>query len=170
MRNLLLVLALAPALLAESAAGLKWNAPEGWKDEGSRQMRAATYSVPIAPGDREPAECAAYFFGQSGGGSVQANIDRWKAQFQRNGQPAEAKIEKRTVHGLTVTTVESSGDYTGMGGPMAQQKTAVHNYHLLGAIVEGPGGNIFVKLTGPARTVEANRKQFDMLLASFQKE
>jgi hypothetical protein len=69
-----------------------------------------------------------------------------------------------------VTTIESSGDYTGMGGPMGQQKTIGHDYRMLGAIVEGPGGNIFVKLTGPSKTVEANRQQFDLLLASFQKD
>jgi hypothetical protein len=170
MHKWLLVLALGPALLAESAAGLKWTAPPGWKNEGSRPMRAATYSIPTAPGDHENAECAAYFFGQGSGGGVQANIDRWKGQFQRGGQPAEAKVGKRTIHGLTVTTIESSGDYTGMGGPMTQQKTIAHDYRLLGAIVEGPGGNIFVKLTGPSRTVEANRQQFELLLASFQKE
>ena len=164
MRNWLLVLALAPVLLAESAAGLKWIAPQGWKNEAARPMRAATYSIPMAPGDTGNAECAAYFFGAGSGGGVQANIDRWKGQFQRNGQPAEAKVDKRTIHGLAVTTIETSGDYTGM------QASAVHNYRLLGAIVEGPGGNIFVKMTGPAKTVEANRKQFEALLASFQKE
>ena len=51
-----------------------------------------------------------------------------------------------------------------------QQQSAVHNYRLLGAIVEGPGGNVFIKFTGPGKTVEANRKAFDALLASFQKE
>jgi hypothetical protein len=167
---LILFLALGTTLLAQPAAGLKWSAPQGWKAEGARPMRAATYGVPAAPGDHDPAECAVYFFGQGSGGSIQANLDRWKGQFQRAGQPADAKIDKRTVHGLTVTTIETSGDYSGMGGPMAQQASVAHNYRLLGAIVEGPGGNIFVKFTGPAKTVEANRKQFDQLLASFQKE
>ena len=81
-----------------------------------------------------------------------------------------AKVDKRTIHGLTVTTIESSGDYTGMGGPNVQTPAAVHNFRLLGAIVEGPGGNVFIKFTGPDKTVEANRKQFESLLSSFQKE
>jgi hypothetical protein len=170
MRTCIAILSLAPLLLAESAAGLKWTTPQGWKTEAARPMRAATYSIPSAPGDHEIAECAAYFFGQGSGGSIQANIDRWKGQFQRAGQPSDAKVDKRTIHGLAVTTIESSGDYTGMGGPMTPQKTTAHNYRLLGAIVEGPGGNIFIKLTGPSKTVEANRKQFAALLASFQKE
>lgn len=170
MRTWVLALTLASALLAESVAGLKWTAPQGWKSEGPRQMRAATYTVPLASGEQGTAECAVYFFGMGGGGSIQANIDRWRGQFQRNGKEAESKVDKRSIHGLTVTTIESSGEYTGMGGPNVQTPTAVHNYRLLGAIVEGPGGNVFIKFTGPDKTVEANRKQFEALLSSFQKE
>jgi hypothetical protein len=44
----------------------------------------------------------------------------------------------------------------------------VPGYRLLGAIVEGPGGNLFFKLTGPAQTIAANQKNFDQLLASIQ--
>ena len=78
MRTWVLTLTLTSALLAESVAGLKWTAPHGWKSEGPRQMRAATYSVPLASGDQGTAECAVYFFGMGGGGSIQANIDRWQ--------------------------------------------------------------------------------------------
>jgi hypothetical protein len=56
-----------------------------------------------------------------------------------------------------------------MGGPMAPSK-AVPGYRLLGAIVEGSGGNVFVKFAGPAKTVGANQAKFDQLLASFDKE
>jgi len=165
-RNWLSVLVLGSSLLfAESAAGLKWSTPQGWQIGAARPMRAATYSVPMAPGDGDPAECAVYFFGQGSGGSIPANIERWKSQIVQNGQPAPAKVDKRSIHGLTVTTIESAGDYMGM-----QQQSAVHNYRLLGAIVEGPGGNVFIKFTGPAKTVEENRKAFDALLGSFQKE
>jgi hypothetical protein len=36
--------------------------------------------------------------------------------------------------------------------------------------VEGPGGNIFIKFTGPAKTVAANQQKFEALLASFGKD
>jgi hypothetical protein len=56
-----------------------------------------------------------------------------------------------------------------MGGPTAPSTRALPNYRLLGAVVEGPGGNtIFVKFTGPAATVASNFKHFEQLLASFQ--
>jgi hypothetical protein len=171
MRTLILFLLLSLtslAGLAESAAGLRWTVPDGWNKQGARPMREATYAVEPSPGDKVGAECAVYFFGTGQGGSVDANIERWKGQFRApDGKPAVAKVAKRTVHGLTVTTIESSGTYSGMGGPMAAE-AAVPDYRLLGAIVEGPGGNLFVKFTGPAKTITANRQKFDQLIASFQ--
>ena len=79
-----------------------------------------------------------------------------------SGRPIDA------IRGLTITTIDASGAYSGMGGPMATSPRLVPGYRLLGAIVEGPGGNVFVKLTGPAKTIAANRQKFEQLLTSFQ--
>jgi hypothetical protein len=169
MRISLLALSLAFSLLAETAAGVRWTPPPGWKNEGARPMRIATYVLPTGPNDK--AECAVYFFGPGQGGTVDANIDRWKGQLlDAAGKPAKAQVDKKSIHGLPVTTIDSTGSYTGMGGPMNASPTVHANYRLLGAIVEGPGGNIFLKFTGPARQVAANQKNFEQMLSSFQKE
>jgi hypothetical protein len=73
------------------------------------------------------------------------------------------------VRGVRITVVDSSGSYTGMGGPMAAAKP-VGGYRLLGAIAEGPGGNVFFKLTGPEKTIAAEQSRFDQLLSSIQRE
>jgi len=172
MRNAIVVaslLLLSASVLAESAAGVRWTAPDGWANEGSRPMRAATYRIAPAAGDKASAECGVYFFGPGQGGTVDANLERWKGQFKdSNGKVAAAQIAKRTVHGLTITTIDTAGEYSGMGGPMAASSSTVQGYRLLGAIVAGSGGNIFVKLTGPAKTIAANQQKFEQLLASFQ--
>jgi hypothetical protein len=49
-------------------------------------------------------------------------------------------------------------------------KTVKAGYRLLGAIIENPGGNVFLKFTGPAKTIAANERNFVQLLESFQKE
>lgn len=171
MRTLCVVLFLAALSLAQSVAGLQWTPPPGWKSEAPRPMRAATYTVSPTAGDTANAECVVYFFGSGQGGSVEANLERWKGQLVGpDGKPADAKIAKRTVHGLPVTTIDASGDYTGMGGPMAASKSTQNNYRLLGAIVEGPGGNVFLKFTGPAKTIAASQPDFEKLLNSFDKE
>ena len=128
-------------------------------------MRAATYTIPAAPGDHEDGECIVNYFGTGQGGPVDANVKRWISQVQ--GGEKNAKTATRTIHGLSVTTVDASGSYTGMGGPMAQSQAAKSGYRLLGAIVEAPQGSVFFKFTGPAKTVAANQAKFDGMLNSI---
>jgi hypothetical protein len=164
-----LVVTGSAGLLAESAAGIRWTAPAEWKAEAARPMRAATYSIAPVAADQGIAECVVNYFGPGQGGSVDANIERWKGQLQgADGKPAPATVSRRTAHGVSIVVVESSGAYTGMGGPMNPSAKPVPGYRLLGAIVEGPGGNLFFKLTGPAKTIAAHQKNFDQLLASIQ--
>jgi hypothetical protein len=84
-----------------------------------------------------------------------------------DGKPATSKIDKRTGRGVPITVIDTSGTYTGMGGPMMAGKP-VPGYRLIGAIVEGPGGSVFFKLTGPAQTIAAQQKNFEQMLASIQ--
>ena len=171
MRHAVICALIALPLLADSVAGLRWIAPSNWKYKGTAPMRAATYEVPLASGDHGAAECVVYFFGKGQGGPIDANIERWNGQFTTSsGQTAKANIGKRTVHGLPVTTIDVSGAYSGMGGPLAAASGTVPNYRLLGAIIENPGGNIFLKFTGPSRTVAANQAEFEKLLVSFDKQ
>jgi hypothetical protein len=159
----LLAIVLNSILAADSGAGIRWTVPSNWKSEGDRPMRLATYQVQPAPGDQEGGECAVYYFGQGQGGSVEANVDRWKGQFE--GSKDAPKVEKRAIHGLKVTTLDLSGAYTGMGGPRAPQGPPKQGYRLLGAIVEGPQGSIFFKFSGPLKTVAQNQNAFEKMLS-----
>lgn len=159
------------AVFAQSAAGIRWTAPAAWKAEADRPMRAATYSLPLAPGDSGPAELVVNYFGPGQGGTVAANVERWKGQvLGRDGKPAAARVTTRTVRGVKLTLVDASGAYTGMGGPMVSNPKPVSGYRLLGAIAEAPQGTVFFKLTGPAKTVAAQQAAFDQLLASIRPE
>ncbi|HQR75998.1 MAG TPA: hypothetical protein PLR35_06200 [Burkholderiaceae bacterium] len=163
-------LALVGIARAEQAGGLTWTAPPEWKSQGERPMRAATYSIPAAKGDSEPAELAVFYFGQGSGGGVDANVKRWIEQFQKaDGTSAakDAKVKKEKIAGLPATAVEVKGTY--LGGSMMGPSTPKPGYRLLGAIVEGPGGNVFFKLTGPEKTVTAAEKPFRKMLEGLKK-
>jgi hypothetical protein len=157
---------------AQGAGGLTWSAPREWEAQGARPMRVATYRIPAARGDAEPGELAIFYFGQGQGGGVDANVKRWVGQFQKaDGQPVaekDTRTKKETLHGLPVTTVDVQGTYTG-GGPMMGPSTPKPGYRLLGAIVEGPEGAVFFKLTGPEKTVAGAEKPFRKLLESVRK-
>jgi hypothetical protein len=164
------VLAVSTAtLFAESAAGVRWTAPASWKVEAARPMRAATYSIAPVAGDQGIAECVVNYFGPGQGGGVDANIERWRGQMlAADGRPAPATVDKRTGRGVPITVIDTTGSYTGMGGPMMAGSKPAAGYRLIGAIVEGPGGSVFFKLTGPAKTIAAQQKNFEQLLASIQ--
>jgi len=159
------VVLLSVSSLADSAAGLAWTPPAAWKADAARPMRVGTYKIPAAKGDSEDAECAVFYFGEGQGGSVDANVQRWAAQFEGAKAPA---TKKEKVAGFDLTTLELEGTYTGGGGPMGP-KVSKPGFKLLGAIVEGPSGPIFFKLTGPAKTVEAARADFQKMLKGIKK-
>lgn len=129
-------------------------------------MRAAEWLVPRAPGDTEDAECFAITFGPGGGGSVDANAERWIKQFDPQTSPPARTT--RTVHGMKVTRVEVAGTYKAMQMPGTPPTSAQGSWRLIGAIVEAPSGTWFFKLTGPDATVKAAGKEMDALIDSFR--
>jgi hypothetical protein len=155
-----------------SVAGLSWTVPEAWQTGAERPMRAATYLIGPESGEADGAECAVFYFGTGQGGDVDANVERWIAQFEQpDGSASEkaAKTSQLEVDGLNVTRVEVTGTYTASMGPMSGAKTNKENYQLLGAIVEGPQGAVFFKLTGPEQEVGGARSSFDAMLKSVHK-
>ena len=160
--------AAAPAAAPEAGA-LTWTAPTEWESLPQRPMRVATYRIPAAKGDAEPAELAVFYFGPGQGGGVEDNVKRWLGQFRKaDGTPVtdkDAKTKKDTFNNISVTTVDVKGTYTG-GGPMMGPSAPKPGSRLLGAIAEGPEGPVFFKLTGFERTVANAEKPFRKLLSS----
>jgi hypothetical protein len=150
-----------------AAAGLKWSVPAKWAVDTERPMRVATYGVPAASGDAEGGECGVFYFGATQGGDIESNIARWVGQFENAGTPQRST---RTVNGVNVSLVSVTGSYLAPSGPMMQSSGTKPGYALLGAIAEGPQGRVFFKLTGPKKTLDACKADFDAMLASIQKE
>jgi len=165
------LLLLPGAAFADSAAGIKWTSPSAWKQDAPRSMRVATYSIPPAKGGSETAECAIFYFGPGQGGSVDANVQRWVAQFETpDGKPVPNPAPKKSkINGLAVTRLELEGTYLASMGPMAPPGVKKPGYKLLGAIVEAPEGPVFFKLTGPAKTVAAAKADFEKMLSSLSR-
>ncbi|WP_224362713.1 hypothetical protein [Hyalangium versicolor] len=165
-------LAVAGVAAAEEAGGLSWTAPAEWTVQAERPMRVATYNIPAAKGDAGGAELAVFYFGEGQGGGVDANVKRWVAQFQKpDGSSVEkdAKTKQEKLGGFPVTLVDVKGTFMG-GGPMMGPSTPKPGYRLLGAIVEGPQGAVFFKLTGPEKTVAAAEKPFRKMLEGAKKK
>ena len=162
-RFAILILTLSSALILRAqdpatfeVGGLKFDRPTDWSwVPVSSPMRKAQLKVPGAK-PTESADITFFYFGEGGGGDAKANAQRWVNQF--HGPEGAAKIDEQKIGGLNVTIVSTEGTFSsGMpGGPT----TALDNYALLGAIVEGKEGNVFVKMTGPVGLVKESQKKF----------
>jgi hypothetical protein len=71
---------------------------------------------------------------------------------------------------MKVTNVVITGAYLAPGGPMMQSQGKKDHFKLLGAIVEAPKGRVFFKFTGPEKTVDAAKADFESLVGSITKE
>jgi hypothetical protein len=145
-----------------------WKDPPKWqRAAGGSTMRKATYKVPAAGGDPEDAEAAVYYFGRTSGGSTDANIQRWTAQFP-DVPPGDVKRVERQANGMKQTVVDIQGTYDGSSMTIRESQKKP-NYRMLAAVVETPAGSYFFKLTGPQKTVESAKAAYFALLDSVNK-
>jgi hypothetical protein len=157
----------APGMVADTPSdpGIAWKVPAKWLTQITSGMRVATYIVPGAAKDKD-AECAVYYFGAGKGGGVDANVQRWVAEFEKLDRH---DLSRRDAGGYKVSIVDVRGTYAGHG--MQQGESVQHDsWGLTGAIVEGPQGDVFFKLTGPRATVDAASTDFNKMLSSIQKK
>lgn len=169
---------LRPALLCLSALWLLTHAhaagPETFKVSEFTFKRPATWEwVEVASPMRkaqlkvttkdakEPGEVVFFFFGPQSGGT-KANVDRWFSQFEEGRDKINAKTEEKTLGKVKVTYVSAEGTYkSGMPGAPATPKPG---FALLGGIVEGEEGSVFVRLTGPAALAKGARADFEKMI------
>jgi hypothetical protein len=165
------VAASPPAGGAAAASHLAFTLPPAWTSQTpSSGMRLSQAMIPGSPGSpgspgaagaAGPGQFAVFFFGPGGGGTAEANIQRWIEQIDK--PLAAPRGETFTVNGLKVRWIEVAGtlkaETIGMGPSTPQPGS-----RLLGAVVEGPGGPWYFKAIGPDATIAAARGGFLAML------
>ncbi len=152
------------AASAKPSRELAWDAPAGWlRVEKASPLRKATYRVPKQAGDPEDPELAVSI----AGGSVDANVDRWIAQFDPSAKSTLVR-STRAIGPFTATIVELRGTFEGGGMPGAPSSPR-QGWAMLAAIVPvDDEARWFFKMTGPERSVTAARPAFDALIGSVR--
>jgi len=153
----------APSSDASGMADLfAYDLPTGWKSLPSTSDRL----VNLLPAGDPGASCYLSFLGGTGGG-LEVNVNRWRKQF--GSDPLDAgqveALPRRTMLGHDATLVEIAGVFTGMGGDEPRE-----GYALLGLISCQTEGSLFLKFTGPAPLVAAERENFLAFSASLRVE
>jgi hypothetical protein len=156
-------------LQTPAPGALKYTAPSGWQTRAaSSSMRVAEFVLPgrDAAGS---AELVIYYFGGTGG-SVDANVQRWLGQMQQPDGRATSEVatrEAKTINGLKVALLDVSGTYVAEVTPGATEKHNSPGFRMRTAVVETPRGPYFLKLVGPAATVETWQASFNDFLSSL---
>ena len=146
------------------AGGFRFALTEGWtQKETPRSMSAGglTYKTDAVP---KGLDADFYHFGKGQGGSVEANIARWKGQFE--GSPEE--VEKSKLADGKAEFLHLAGTF--MSGPPFGKKTPLKDHTMLAAIIEGEDGPVFVKMTGPKDEVAQAIVAFKAMVESAFKK
>lgn len=173
---LLQALALTAGLLVSGfqapapPGSLKFTAPVGWQSRSpSSSMRVAEFVLPGRDTAAGSAELVVYYFGGTGG-SVDANIQRWLGQMQQPDGRATSDVARRdarTINGLKVSLLDVPGTYVAEIRPGATEKHNSPGFRMRTAVIETPRGPYFLKLVGPAATVDAWGAGFNEFLGSL---
>ena len=156
-------------LTAAAQPTLNFDPPAEWIPvEPASSMRIAQFALPRSGVDTEDAEFAVFYFG-AGGGSVEANLERWTNQMIQPDGRSSADVATTTqfdVDELVVTVLDVTGIYGAEVQPGSGMRYFKRGFRLKAAVVETPGGPYFFKVTGPDRTVMRWDAAFTRLLKS----
>jgi hypothetical protein len=150
------------------SVGYAVQVPDTWVQQPPENtMRLAQFQV-RGPKGQEPANVVVFYFGKGGGGSVEANVQRWESQFTGpDGKPVKAAQRKAKASGMAVTWAELNGNYS-RGVGMGQAGEAKPDQTLIAAVVETPKGNVTFHLYGPKTSVARARKAFEAMVNSLK--
>ena len=151
----------APSENTGATGRFQWELPDGWTAQPPTPMRAANFALAAS----SEVECYISVLAGTGGG-VQANINRWQQQM---GQPTLspediAALPILPMLGESATYVEITGEFRGMGSK------AQSDYMMLGVICPLGNETVFVKITGPAAVLQAEKDNFKAFCSSLHQE
>lgn len=137
-------------------SGVKYDVPDGWRDEGPKSMRVANLLA------GEGSECYVILLGGEAGGLL-ANLNRWRGEVGMApfGEAEAEALEKVKLLGQPCPLLEVEGNYQGMGGNAGIRG-------VLATLLVRPTGSIFVKMVGPPAEIAAHRDGFVSFVESLE--
>lgn len=141
---------------------LAYELPSGWSELPTTASRVANFRV----AGEKASECYLTLLAGDGGG-LEANLNRWRSQLSQEALSTEqiASLPKSLFFGGQATLLETSGTWKGMDGSRSDP-----NWGLKGLVLVSQGASAFLKMTGPEKTLSAERDRFLALAASFRFE
>lgn len=151
--------------------GLKADTPKDWKREKpANLLRSYQFRLPKADGDKEDADLGIL---PDVPGKDEDNIARWKKMFLPvDGKSIDdtSKVEKLKVGAVKLTYLDVQGTYLKKQRPLDPDFKAMKmpNYRMFAVLFETKENTHLIRVIGPAKTLEQNKKAFDDWLKSFK--
>ena len=151
--------------------GLKAPVPADWKKEKpANLMRFLQFKLPKNKDDKEDGELVVF---KSLSGTAEANIKRWKDMFEPpEGKKIDdvAKVTEIKIGGTKAPYLDVSGTYKFKAAPFdpKAEVTLKPNYKMINVIFDCPKGPYFIRMVGPAKTMDEYKKGFDGWLKAFK--
>ncbi|MEX1117745.1 MAG: hypothetical protein WEB60_03030 [Terrimicrobiaceae bacterium] len=146
-----------------SVGEFAFDRPTGWTwIPATSPMRKA--QLMVKGDDAATADVVFFHFGPGQGGTVEANVQRWVAQFE-DGKSAS---NKESIDGKEVTFVEAAGTF--LSGMPGTPTVPLEGFALRGAILESAEGDVYVKMTGPLALVESAAADFKKMVSEARKK
>lgn len=151
--------------------GLKSAAPGDWEEEApANRMRFMQFRLPKKGEDKADAELVIF---KGLGGGDKANVQRWKDSFTPpEGKKIDdvAEVKEIKIGGRPGVYVDIQGTYKVRLQPFNPRSKVEEkpHYRMLAIYYDGNKDVYQIKLTGPAKTVEAYKKGFDEWVKNFK--
>ena len=137
------------------------TAPESWQRlRPESGFTLAEFKLPRAEGDDADGRLTI----TSVGGSVEANLERWRGQF--GGKPDQESREQIEIAGIQFATISLLGTFNAQHGGTGQTGQ-VPSYQMLAAIFDIQGHQHIVKCYGPKQTMAKHAEAYDAFLKSL---
>ena len=140
------------------------------KERPSSSMRAGQARLPAPSSGGQAAEMVVFHF--PGGGSIAANVNRWKNQFVKPEGMSEADFARQsstTVDTLPITLLQVQGRYIGSRMPGRPAPKPIDDARMIATIIETSKGPYFIKITGPRKTVDHHQKAIDAMIQGLKR-
>lgn len=174
---------------------LRARTPSTWAEvEPVQPPRIRQFVLP--GGLEDDAELSIFHYGRGYGGDIQTNIERWKSSFepapgqppgQPSGQPSARSAAENpdtaagtsddfiTVNtyrtsSVRMTVVDVRGTYLHRDRPLdvRSEPERRRDHRLIGVVFQSRHGPYFLRLVGPARTVDRHEQAFLRWLRAFR--
>jgi hypothetical protein len=143
--------------------------PADWvAGKTSGVIRIGQFRLPKSEGDKEVTEVAIF----KSGGSVKANVQRWKDQFTPpKGKKMEdvAKVSEIKVGGNEATRLAITGTYKAPPFDPTYKGRKLDDFAMIAIQVDVGDNTYQIKLLGPSKNVEKHKKEFDNWIKGFKK-